>query len=77
VTEECIKLIESVDRKLLMKWTRAQTIELLKRSKLKIAEENKNRRTWLGFLSKNSQLALSEEEIRLIEEEIESFIEMI
>jgi hypothetical protein len=60
-----------------MKWTRAQTIELLKRSKLKIAEENKNRRTWLGFLSKNSQLALSEEEIRLIEEEIESFIEMI
>ena len=35
MSEECVRLIDSVDKKLLMKWTRAATIELMKREKLR------------------------------------------
>jgi hypothetical protein len=47
--------MDCIDKKLLMKWTKEETIELIKKSKFKQAFENKNKRTWLGFISKNVQ----------------------
>lgn len=42
-----------------------------------MAVENKNKRTWLKFLSKNSEVPLTEDEIRQVEEEIIKFFEII
>jgi hypothetical protein len=75
--EQCIRLIESVDRKLLMKWTKTHTVELLRREKLRSATEAKNRKGWLNFLSRNLPTALTEEEIELIEQELSQFIDLV
>ena len=75
VGEEFVKLIESVDNKLLVKWTRACTIEMMTREKVQMAFESKNKKSWLSFISKNAEVPLTEEEIRQIEREIMEFIE--
>ncbi len=72
-----IQLIDSIDKKLLMQWTKEQTIQLLKAEKVKIATENKNKRSWLKFLSNNTETPLTEAELKLIEEEINKFIAII
>jgi len=44
-----------------MKWTRDEAVEIIKREKLKLAYESKNKKGWLNFLSKTAQINLTED----------------
>jgi hypothetical protein len=77
VREEDIRIFQNLNKKVMMKWSREVVIDLIKKTKMDQVLKEKNKRGWLSFLSKNTDLQLTPDDYKTIENEVLLFNKMV